>query len=171
MSIPYWLGTPNATAVDNEITTTTTISSITYYNTPVNVVPQVLLAAVSTTTLDTDNPSELLAYTLPQTGWFKTDYQGYAYTDSGFNWNQISQLRYYMKKNNSEMSNTEILIDPQYANGASVSQRIFQTGGGVFPASAGDLLEWTCDADHAGGSPITSNVYGGFGWITLQKIG
>lgn len=170
MSIPYWLGTPNVTAVDNEITTTTTISSITYYNTSVNVVPQVILAAVSTAVLNTNNPSEVIAYTVPQTGWYKTEYNGSAFhAGGGADWSNFSQLEWHLKKNNVNVSNTYFICKPKQICGDSVSEFISIYGGGVFPASAGDLLEWTTDGNAT--PAITSNYNSGFSWITLQKIG
>lgn len=172
MSIPNWLGTPQATAVDNEIKTTTTISSITYYNTTVNVVPQVLLATRSTTTLNTNNPSELLTYVVPQSGWFKSDWIGVAsHTGggTGADWSNFSQLDWYMTRNNGVQSNTATIIKPQFICGDSVSEFVSIAGSGIIPANAGDVIQWVCDGNAT--PPISSNYFGGFGWITWQKIG
>ena len=171
MSIPYWLGTPPATAVDNEVRTTTTISSITYYNTTVNVVPQVLLATRSTTTLNTDNPSELLTYVIPATGWYKSEWMGVASHAGGgvADWSNFSQLDWYMTRNNGIQSNTATIIKPQFTCGDSVSEYVSIPGCGIVPANAGDTFQWVCDGNATPAQ--TSNYFGGFGWITLQKIG
>lgn len=166
---PYWLGTPPATAVDNEIKTTTTISSITYYNTPVNVVPQVLLATRSTTTLNTGNPSELLTYVVPASGWFKSEWMGVGSHTGGGDWSNFSQMDWYMTRNNGIQSNTATIIQPQYICGDSVSEFVSIPGSGVIPANTGDVIQWVCDGNAT--PAITSNYFGGFGWITWQKIG
>jgi hypothetical protein len=171
MSIPNWLGTPQLTAVNNQLTTTTTISSITYYNTPVNVVPQVILTNISTAQLNTNNPSEIISYTIPQNGWYKTDYTGFAFHVSAGDWSNLSQLDWYAKKNNSIQSNTTFICKPEFICGDSVSEFISIYGGGLFPASNGDLIEWTTDGNTGGGPAITSNYFSGFSQITIQKIG
>ena len=169
MSIPYWLGTPPATAVDNEIRTTVTISSITNYNTPVNVVPQVILFGVSTAQLNTGNPSEILSYTLPATGFYKTDYNGVANHTGAGDWSNFTQLDWFVKKNNTTLSNTFLICKPKQISGDTVSEFISLNGGGVFFGSNGDVLEWTTDGNAT--PAITSNYFSGFSWITLQKIG
>lgn len=172
MSFPYWLGSPPVVATNNEITIDTTISSINFTNTVVNVVPQVLLATRSTTTLNTGNPSELLTYVVPQTGWYKSDWVGvasHAGGGSGADWSNFSQLDWYMTRNNGVQSNTAVIVKPQFICGDSVSEFISIPGTGVIPATAGDVLQWTCDGNATPAQ--TSNYFGGFGWITLQKIG
>lgn len=172
MSVPYWLGTPPATAVNNEVRTTTTISSITYYNTPVNVVPQVLLATRSTTTLNTNNPSEILTYVVPASGWFQTHFVGVgSHVGGGATWSNanFTQLDWYVTRNNGVLSNTALICDPRFIGGDSVSEFISLTGTGVFPANQGDVLQWVTDGNAI--PAVTSNYFSGFGSITLQKIG
>ena len=169
MSIPYWLGTPPATAVDNELKTTVTISTITNYNTTVNVVPQVILFGLSTAVLNTGNPSEIIGYTLPATGFYMTQYNGTASHTGAGNWSNFSQLDWYAKRNNALLSNTVTIVQPQFICGDSVSEFISILGGGVFFGSNGDLIEWTTDGNAT--PAITSGYNSGFSWITLQKIG
>jgi hypothetical protein len=139
------------------------------YNTSVNVVPSIVLASASNQILNTDNPSEIISYTVPASGFYQTTWQGVGSHTPGSNWSSMSQLRWYVKVNNTVNSNTILTIEPEYLAGASVSQFINIFGGGVFSANAGQVLEWTVDADAASGS-ITSGFSGGFGFITLQKI-
>ena len=166
---PNWLGSASLTIPNNTVTTNVTNQG-SNYTTVVNVVPQILLSNVSTTTLNTDNPSEILTFTTAASGWYKTEYQGVASHVAASNWNAMSQLQYFLKVNNTVTSNTMITLDPQYVAGNSVSEFINMYGGGVFYATAGQTLEWTVDADPAGVSPIATGFSGGFGWITLQKI-
>ena len=165
---PNWLGSASLSIPTNNVTTNVTVAGNSY-TTTVNVVPQILLSSISTTTLVTNNPSEILAYTVPASGWYQTTYNCFAYHDSGSNWTSMSQLVWQVKKNNSVQSNTQVLIEPQYTSGASVSEFITLSGSGIVQASSGDLLEWTTDADPVGGD-ISAGFYSGFGFITLQKI-
>ena len=167
---PNWLGSASLTVPSNTINTSVTVQG-SNYSAAVNIVPQILLSNVSTTTLDTNNPSEVLSYTTPATGWYKTEYQGVGNHASGSNWTSMSQLQWYVKINNSLTSNTLLTVEPQYISGNSVSEYINVFGGGVFYATTGQTLEWTCDADPVGAGPaINTGFNGGFGWITLQKI-
>lgn len=165
---PNWLGSATLSFPNNLINTTVTVGS-SNYNTTVNVVPSIVLASASNQTLNTDNPNEILSYTLPATGYYQTTWQGVASHVAGSNWTSMSQLRWYVKVDNTLNSNTMLTIEPQYMGGASTSEFINIFGGGVFSANAGQVLEWTVDADSAGGS-ITTGFSGGFGFITLQKI-
>lgn len=168
---PNWLGSASLSIPTNTINTTVTVPGIGSYATTVNVVPQILLSSISTALLDTNNPSEILALTVSAPGWYKTDYNGFAYHVSASNWTAMSQLIWNVKRNNTTLSNTQTLIEPQYNSGASVSEFITMPGSGVFSANAGDLIEWTTDADATGGGSINTGFYSGFGYITLQKIG
>jgi hypothetical protein len=166
---PNWLGSASLTVPSDLINTTVYVAGSNYATT-VNVVPLTILSGASNQTLNTDNPNEIISYTLPASGLYKTDYQGVGSHASGSNWNSMSQLRWYVKVDNTVNSNTICTIEPQYWAGASVSQFINTFGSGVFSANAGQTLEWTVDADAVSGS-ITTGFSGGFGWITLQKIG
>ena len=168
---PNWLGSASVTLPNNAINTTVNVQGIGTYNTTVNVVPQILLSSISTTVLDTGNPSEILAYVIPVSGWYKADFNCTASHVSASNWNSMSQLFWAVYKNGTLLSNTRTLVEPQYISGASVSEFISLSGSGVFPASAGDILDFVTDADTVNVTPITSGFFSGFGWITLQKIG
>lgn len=169
MSYASWFGTPAPVVADNELKTSITISSITNTNTTVNVVPQVILFGVSTATLNTGNPSEIISYTLPATGFYSTQYNGFAFHAGGCNWSNMSQLDWFVKVNNAVQSNTVTLVQPQYICGDSASQFISILGGGIFYGTQGDVLEWTTDGN---ASPaITTGFNSGFSWISLQKIG
>jgi len=165
---PNWLGSASLTVPGNTIVTTTTYGS-SNVTTTVNLVPLTLLTSASNAVLDTDNPSEILGFTVPATGVYKTDYQGVASHDSGSNWTSMSQLRWYVKVDNTLNSNTLLTVEPQYIAGQTVSEFINIFGSGVFSANAGQVLDWTVEADAVAGS-ITTGFSGGFGWITLQKI-
>ena len=166
---PNWLGSASLSIPNNSVNTTVSVGA-SNYNTTVNLVPITLLASASNQTLDTDNPNEILSYTLPASGLYKTDYQGVASHASGSNWTSMSQLRWYVKVDNALTSNTLLTTEPQYIAGATVSEFINIFGSGVFSANAGQVLDWTVEADAVAGS-ITTGFSGGFGWITLQKIG
>lgn len=166
---PNWLGSASLSIPTNSINTTVTVGS-SNYNTSVNIVPITLLASPSNQTLNTDNPNEIISYTVPASGVYQTCYQGVGSHASGSNWTSMSQLRWYVKVDNTVNSNTMLTIEPQYNAGASVVEFINMFGGGVFSANAGQTLEWTVDADAVAGS-ITTGFSGGFGWVTLQKIG
>jgi hypothetical protein len=166
---PNWLGSASLSVPGNSVNTTVSVNGSNYATT-VNIVPLTVLSAASNQTLNTDNPNEIVSYTVPASGLYKTDYQGVGSHATGSNWTSMSQLRWYVKVAGTLNSNTMLTIEPQYSGGASVSEFINLFGSGVFTASAGQLLEWTVDADAAAGS-ITTGFSGGFGWITLQKIG
>lgn len=170
-SFPYWLGTPPITSPNNSITIDTQISTINLPNTTVNIVPQVVLFGLSTATLNTANPSEILSYTLPETGFYNTQYNGAAFHSGSSNWSSISQLDWYAKKNGALQSNTATIVKPQFICGDSVSEFISLLGGGVFFGSNGDVIEWTTDGNTGGGPAITTGFNSGFSWITIQKIG
>ena len=170
---PNWLGTGSVSLPNNTITTTTnvgTLLGISTITTPVNVVPLILQSYISTAQLNTNNPSEMLAYTVPTAGWYKTEYNGVAFHAGGgvADWSNFTQLDWFVKKNNANQSNTILLVNPQFISGDSVSELISVNGGGVFHADAGDLLEWTVDGNAT--PAITSNYFAGFSFITLQKI-
>ena len=166
---PNWLGSASL-SIPNDIVNTTVTVAGSNYTTSVNVTPLVLLATASNQTVNTDNPSEIVSYTLPASGLYKTDYQGLGSHVAGSNWTSMSQLRWYVKIDNTLNSNTMLTVKPQYVAGASVTEFINMFGSGVFSANAGQVLEWTADADSAAGS-ITTGFSNGFGWVTLQKIG
>lgn len=168
---PNWLGSASLTIPTNTINTNVSVvtqAGVSTYTTRVNVVPDVLLSYRSTTTLDTNNPSELLTYTVPASGWYMTCYNGVASHASGSNWTSIAELNWYVTKNNSVQSNTQFLVEPQYISGYTVSEFISINGGGIVQANTGDSLQWVCDANAL--SPISAGFSGGFGFITLQKI-
>ena len=165
---PNWLGAASLTVPNNTVNTNVTVQN-SNYTTAVNIVPQILLSNVSTTVLNTDNPSEVLAFVTTASGWDKTEYQGVGSHAAASNWTSMNQLQYYLKIDNTVNSNTMITINPQYQSGNSVSQFVNIYGGGVFYANSGQTLEWTVDGDTPGGA-ITTGFNGGFGWITLQKI-
>lgn len=166
---PNWLGAASLTIPTNTVVTNVNVQGIGNYTTTVNVVPQILLSSISTTTLDTNNPSEILSYTVPASGWYKTDYQGRAFHVSASNWNSMTQLTWNITKTpGGVLSNTQVLIEPQYMSGDSVSEFIAVSGSGVFYANLGDVLDFTTDANAP--SPISTGFSSGFGWITLQKI-
>jgi hypothetical protein len=170
---PNWLGSASLSIPSNTINTNVSIitqAGVSTYTTTVDVVPQVLQAFRSTTTLDTGNPSEMLAYTVPASGWYQTLYNGVASHASAGDWSNFSQLDWFVLKNNSVQSNTMFLIEPQYMSGDSVSEFISIQGGGLIQANVGDVLEWTVDGNTLGPA-ITSNYFAGFGFITIQKIG
>lgn len=169
---PNWLGSASLTIPTNSINTSVSVvtqAGISSYTTVVDVVPNILLSSRSTTTLNTANPSELLAYTIPASGWYQTIYGGVASHLAGSNWTSMTQLEWYAKVNNGPQSNTAVLIEPQYMSSDSVSEVCLVTGGGVFQANRGDTVEWTCDANATSGN-ITAGFFGGFNFITLQKI-
>lgn len=167
---PNWLGSASVTLPNNALNTTVTVQGVGTYNTTVNVVPQILLSSISTAVLNTSDPSEILTYVVPVSGWYKTDYQGRANHVSASNWNAMTQLVWRVDSfAQGVLSNTQTLVEPQYISGDSVSEFICVPGGGVFYAAAGDTLSWTTDGNAP--SPITSGFSSGFGWITLQKIG
>ncbi len=166
---PNWLGSATLTLPNNLINTTVSVGG-SNYTTAVNVVPSIILTSASNQTLNTDNPNEIVSYTLPTSGYFQTTYQGVGSHAAGSNWTSMSQLRWYVKIDNTLNSNTLLTVEPEYMGGASVSEFINLFGGGVFSANAGQVLEWTVDADAVAGS-ITTGFSGGFGFITLQKIG
>lgn len=168
---PNWLGTPTAVIPNNSVNTTVNIQGIKSYTTTVNVVPQVLLSSISTAELVTNNPSEVFSYTVPETGWYMTHYNAFAYHTSAGDWSNLSQLDWYVKNNNVLQSNSALIVKPQFICGDSVSEFISLAGQGVFPANAGDVLEWTTDGNTGGGPVITSNYFSGFEFISLQKIG
>lgn len=166
---PNWLGTPPlATVTDNEIKTTNTISTVTYSNTTVNVVPRVLLTSLSTAVLNTNNPSEIYSANLPETGWYKTEYTGAAAHSGAGDWSNFSQLDWFVKVDNTVQSNTAFICQPQYICGDSASQLISISGGGVFYGTAGQLVEWTTDGNAT--PAITSGYSSGFSFISIQKI-
>ncbi len=167
---PNWLGSASLTLPTNSVNTTVTIPGQSNYTTYVNVVPQVILSSISTTVLNTNNPSEMISYIAPTSGWYKSEWNGSAFHDSASNWNSMAQLTWFMKRNNADMSNTITLIEPQYTCGDTVSERISMPGCGVISANAGDILEWVTDANAVGGGVITTGFSSGFGWITIQKI-
>lgn len=168
---PNWLGTASLTIPNNQVNTTVNVQGIGSYTTPVQVVPQILLSSISTAVLDTNNPSEILSFTVPASGWYQTTYNATASHASVADWTNMSQLVWNVKKNNGVLSNTQLLVKPKQICGASVSEFITISGSGVFPANAGDLLEWQTDADPTTPTPITSNYFSGFNCITIQKIG
>ena len=158
---PNWLGAATLSIPNNQVVVNGAL---------VNVVPVTLLTSASNQTLNTDNPNEIISYTLLTSGLYKTDYQGVASHVAASNWTSMSQLRWYVKVDNTLTSNTMLTIEPQYIAGPSTSEFINMFGSGVFSANAGQVLEWTVDADAVAGS-ITTGFSGGFGWVTLQKIG
>ena len=166
---PNWLGSASLTIPNNQVNTTVNVQGIGSYTTPVQLVPQILLSTISTSQLNTNNPSEVFAYTVPETGWYQSFFNAVASHTSAGDWSNMSQLDWYIKKNNSLLSNTALLVQPQYICGDTVSEFISLTGGGIFPANAGDLLEWTTDGNAT--PAITSNYFSGFEFIALQKIG
>ncbi len=166
---PNWLGSASISIPSNSLTTTVTVGGNTYATT-VNAVPQILLSTLSTTILNTANPSEVFSYTVPAAGWYETKYNGAANHTAASNWNVMTQLVWYAKVNNTPQASTETLIEPQYACGDSVTEQIHMPGGGIFYAPAGALVEWTTDANTLGPA-ITTGFASGFNYITLQKIG
>ena len=166
---PNWLGSASVTLPNNALNTTVTVPGIGTYTTTVNVVPQILLSSISTAVLVTNNPSEILTYVIPASGWYKTEYQGRASHVSASNWNAMTQFVWRVDSSSlGVLSNTQVLIEPQYMSGDSVSEFICVSGSGVFYAPAGDTCQWTTDANAP--SPISAGFNSGFGWITLQKI-
>ena len=166
---PNWLGSASLTIPNNTVVTTVSVSGQSY-NTTVNIVPTLLMSTLSTATMNTNNPSEIFGVIVKDAGWYNTTFQGYGEHDSGSNWNQVNQLTWYIKVNNTQQSNTQTLVEPQYSSGDTVSEFVNMYGGGCFYAPANALIEWTTDGNHTGGSPITSGYRIGFGFITLQKI-
>lgn len=166
---PNWLGSASLSLPTNTITTNVNVQGIGSYTTTVNVVPQILLSSLSSAVLNTDNPSEILSYTIPASGWYKSDWNGTASHASGSNWTSMSQLVWHVKKNGSVQSNTQTLVEPANIAGATVSEFIHIPGMGITQANAGDVFEYTTAATSAGAA-ITAGFSSGFGWITLQKI-
>lgn len=168
---PNWLGVPSLTIPSNTATTAVEVQTqlgLSTYTTVVNVVPQILQSFVSTTALNTANPSEMLSYIVTESGWYQTFFNGVAQHNSGLNWSNFSQLDWFVKKNNTVQATTLTLIQPQYMQGDSVTSIISITGGGIFQANASDLIEWTVDGNAT--PAISSGYAGGFSFITLQKI-
>jgi hypothetical protein len=171
---PNWLGSASLTIPTNTVNTNVSVvtqAGVSTYTTTVDVVPKILQSFRSTTTLNTGNPSEMLAYTVPATGWYNTTFNAVGSHVSASNWNAISQLDWGVLVNNSVQSNTVLLVEPQYICGDSVSEFITLYGGGTFHANQGDVVEWTVDGNTGGGPAITTGFFAGFGFITLQKIG
>ena len=168
---PNWLGSASLTIPTNTVQTTVSVQGGPSYATSINLVPQILLSSISTATINTADPSEIFSYTVPATGWYKTDFNCTASHVSASNWNAMSQLFWAVYKNGSLQSNTRTLIEPQYISGDSVSEFISLPGVGIIQANAGDILDWALDANVTGaGTPITTGFFAGFGFITLQKI-
>lgn len=169
---PNWLGSASLTIPSNSVNTNVQVvtqGGVSSYTTVINPVPQILLGFRSTTTLDTNNPSEMLTYTVPASGWYKTDFLAVASHDSGSNWTSIAEMNWYLTKNNSIQSNALLLVEPQYISGYTVSEFISLPGVGTIQANTGDVLQWVVDGNVNAGS-INAGFYGGFGFITLQKI-
>jgi len=168
---PNWLGSASLTIPTNSINTAVQVytqAGVSSFTTTVDVVPNILQSFPSTATLNTTNPSEMLAYTVPASGWYNTTFNGLGSHASGSNWTSIPQLTYNVKKNNTVQSNASLLIEPANMSGYTVSEFISVYGGGVVQANKGDVLEWTVDTYSP--SPISAGFFGGFGFITLQKI-
>lgn len=172
---PNWLGTASLSIPSNTIQTNVqvqTIAGLSSYTTTINPVPQILMGFRSTTTLNTGNPSEMLTYVVPATGWYQTNFQGVAsHVGGGATWSNanFTQLDWYVTKNNAVQSNTALLVQPEFICGDSVSEFISLSGSAVLPANQGDVLQWVTDGN---ASPaVTSNYFSGFYGITIQKIG
>ena len=172
---PNWLGSASLTIPSNTINTNVNVQTqlgLSSYTTYVDVVPQILLGFRSTTTLDTGNPSEMLTYQVPATGWYQTMFQGvasHAGGGSGADWSNLSQIDWYVTKNNGVLSNTAVIVQPKNICGDSVSEFISLSGSAVLPANQGDVLQWVTDGNAT--PAITSNYFSGFYGITIQKIG
>lgn len=175
MSYASWFGVPVVSVGDNKITTGVNVQTqfgLSSYTTYVDVVPQILLGFRSTTTLNTNNPSEMLTYEVPATGWYQTMFQGvasHAGGGSGADWSNLSQLDWYVTKNNGVLSNTAVIVQPKNICGDSVSEFISLSGSAILPADQGDVLQWVTDGNAT--PAITSNYFSGFYGITIQKIG
>ena len=172
---PNWLGSASLTIPSNSINTNVNVQTelgLSSYTTIVDVVPNILLGFRSTTTLNTANPSEMLTYQVPATGWYQTMFQGVAshggapatWSNAGF-----TQLNWYLTNNGSVLSNTQLICQPTNICGDSVSEFISLTGNAVFPANQGDQLQWVTDGNAT--PAVTSNYFSGFYGITIQKIG
>ena len=170
---PNWLGSASLSIPNNSVTTSVNVQTqlgLSSYATVVDLVPQILLGFRSTTTLNTTNPSEMLTYEVPATGWYQTMFQGVAsHTGGGTNWSNFSQLEWHVTQNNGVLSNTALITDPKNVCGDSVSEFVSLSGSAVFPASQGDVLQWVTDGNAT--PAVTSNFFSGFYGITIQKIG
>lgn len=189
MSYPYWLGDPPISANEANIANITITESITLdsnatvnqyiqnigansnYTTNINLVPTIYLSSLSSSQLVDINPTEILTASNIGTGWYKTDYLGWAGHVAGSNWDNGDELNYFVKVNTVVQSNTRINVRPAYNHDNLASELCFVYGGGVFYASSiSNTLEWT-----VGWNPQTPNkdtgFNGGFQFITLQKIG
>lgn len=171
---PNWLGSASLSIPSNTVNTNISVvtqAGISSYTTTVDVVPQILQAFRSTTVMNTGNPSEMLSYIAPASGWYNTTYNGVGSHVSASNWSSISQLDWGVLVNNGVASNTVFLCQPQNICGDSVSEFITIYGGGPFHANVGDLVQWTVDGNTGGGPAITAGFNIGFGSISIQKIG
>jgi hypothetical protein len=171
---PNWLGTASLSIPSNSVQTNVqvqTIAGLSSYTTIINTVPQILMGFRSTTTINTTNPSEMLTYTVPASGWYQTNFQAVAsHAGAPVTWSNgnFTQLDWYVTKNNSVQSNTAVLVQPQTICGDSVSEFISLTGTGLVQANSGDILQWVTDGNAT--PAVTSNYFSGFANITIQKI-
>lgn len=171
---PNWLGTASLSIPSNTVQTNVnvqTVAGLSSYTTVINPVPQILLGFRSTATLNTGNPSELLTYTAPASGWYETVYQAVAsHTGAPATWSNanFTQLDWYVTVNNGIQSNTSVIVQPDKICGDSVSEFISLPGRGLFRANAGDTIQWVTDGNAT--PAVTSNYFSGFYGISIQKI-
>lgn len=172
---PNWLGSASLSIPNNSVTTSVNVQTqlgLSSYATIVDIVPQILLGFRSTTTINTGNPSEMLTYEVPATGWYQTMFQAVAsHVGGGTTWSNgnFTQLDWYVTKNGSVQSNTALICQPQTIGGDSVSEFISLSGSAIVQASQGDALQWVTDGNAT--PAVTSNYFSGFSGITIQKIG
>ena len=189
MAYPYWLGDPPISATEANLANVNVSESITIdsnatfnqyiqnigansnYITNINVVPTIYLSSLSSSQLVDINPTEILAASNIGKGWYKTDYNAWAGHESGSNWAAGDELEYFVKVNAGIQSNTRINLRPTYNHDDGVNETCYVYGGGVFYApNAGNTLEWTISWNPNTPGKDTG-FFGGFNFITLQKIG
>ncbi len=166
---PNWLGNASSTIPSNTLITNVTVGG-SNYTTSVNAVPRILLSTLSTAILNTSVPSRIYSFTTPATGWYSSSWNAYADHATGSNWTNWT-IDYSVRVANTIQSNTCYqLYEPINCSGQTVAEIMTQSGGGIFYAVAGQLIEWAVNADIPTGT-VTTGYNGGFGFITLQKIG
>ena len=172
---PNWLGSASLSIPTNTINTSISVvtqAGVSTYTTTVDVVPEILMGFRSTATINTGNPSEILTYTVPASGWYTTSFQGVAsHVGAPTTWagSNFTQLDWYITKNNGVLSNTALIVQPDTICGDSVSEFISLTGNALVQANAGDVLQWVTDGNAT--PAVTANFFSGFANVTIQKIG